>query len=170
MGTLLELASGTLDVLSHLVSRPAGQALTTPASLRPSDRALDVGDAIITTRRNLEAVLFYAVTQLGTWLARPNLLDGAGAAGGLGDAEMDEPGESSSVNPRERRGMRRESVALTERMKRGITGEMGSELKAVIEKAREPLEKSRQVVGAQSSVDVTKVLVDFLTDRVIRNT
>ncbi|KAI0048058.1 hypothetical protein FA95DRAFT_1133922 [Auriscalpium vulgare] len=161
MGTLLELASSTLDVLNHLVTRPGGQALT-PASERP----LDVREAVITLRRNLEAVLFYGVTQLGIWVAKPELLDGTGP-GTSGDAEMDEAPEVS-VPPRDRRGMRRESVALTERMRRGMTGEMGGELKSMIERARGTLEKSGKVAGGkQGNVDVTKVLLNFLTETVI---
>ncbi|KAI0068511.1 hypothetical protein BV25DRAFT_1817355 [Artomyces pyxidatus] len=153
MGTLLELASGALDVLGHLASRPAGQAITTPS---PSDRALDVRAAVITARRTLETVLFYAATQLGTWLARPALLDSGTAAG---DAEMD--AEES------RGALRRDSAALTERMRRGLTGEMASELKATLEKARGVLERCREVEGPGAGVDVTKVLIGFLNERVI---
>ena len=67
-----------------------------------------------------------------------------------------------------RSSSRRESTVLTERMRRGLTGEISSELKAVLEKARNLLAKSQPTVGEnQSTVDITKVLLGFLNQRVI---
>ncbi|KAI0265861.1 hypothetical protein BC834DRAFT_955087 [Gloeopeniophorella convolvens] len=80
MGTLLELASGTLDTLGHLVARPAGQALTLTTPGRASERALDVRAAARAARRALEAVLFYATTQLGAWVAAPDAPEAGGLA------------------------------------------------------------------------------------------
>lgn len=171
MGTLIELASGTLDTLGHLISRPAGQALTMTAPNRPSERPLDVRAAIHATRRTTEAVLFYATTQLGAWVTNPDLLDaGAGA-----DAESTDElvGDTASMNQSERRGPRREPTVMTERMRRGLTGEISSELKAVLEKARSLLAKSQQTAAdkdKQSTVDITNVLLSFLNHRVIGNT
>jgi nuclear pore complex protein Nup188 len=55
-----------------------------------------------------------------------------------------------------------------ERMRRGLTGEISSELKAVLEKARNLFAKSRQTVGEnQSTGDITNVLLGFLNQRVI---
>ncbi|KAH8982803.1 hypothetical protein EDB92DRAFT_1622182 [Lactarius akahatsu] len=97
MGTLIELASGTLDTLGHLISRPAGQALTMTAPTRPSERPLDVRAAILATRRTTEAVLFYATTQLGAWVTNPDLMLDAGAGA---DAESaDEVGDSVKLEP-----------------------------------------------------------------------
>jgi nuclear pore complex protein Nup188 len=167
MGTLIELASGTLDTLGHLISRPAGQALTMTTPTRPSERPLDVRAAILATRRTTEAVLFYATTQLGAWVTNPDLLDaGAGA-----DAEStDEPvGDTASMNQSERRGPR--PTVMTERMRRGLTGEISGELKAVLEKAQSLLAKIQQTAGdKQKPVDITNVLLNFLNHRVIGST
>ena len=169
MGTLIELASGTLDTLGHLISRPAGQALTLSELTRPSERPLDVRAAILATRRTTEAVLFYATTQLGAWVTNPDLLDaGAGA-----DAESTDElgGENVNMNQTERRGTRREPTVMTERMRRGLTGEISGELKVVLEKARGLLAKSQQTAAdKQDPVDITNVLLNFLNHRVIGST
>jgi nuclear pore complex protein Nup188 len=66
---------------------------------------------------------------------------------------------------------RRESTVLTERMRRGLTGEISSELKAVLEKARTLLAKSHQTTGEkQGTVDMTGVLLSFLNQRIIGST
>ncbi|KAI0306857.1 hypothetical protein B0F90DRAFT_1807609 [Multifurca ochricompacta] len=157
MGTLIELASGTLDTLGHLISRPAGQALTITAPTRPSERPLDVRAAILATRGTIEAVLFYATTQLGAWVTTPELLDaGAGTADLLEAAD-----ERPSCFPER-------VTAITERMRRGLTGEISSELKVVLERARNLLAKCQQTTGdKQSAVDITNVLLGFLNQRVI---
>jgi nuclear pore complex protein Nup188 len=169
MGTLIELASGTLDTLAHLVSRPAGQVLTVTAPTRPSEQPLDVRAAILATRRTIEAVIFYATTQLGVWVMTPELLDtGAGNPDSEGTEEI---GDSASIHPSERRASRRESTVMTERMRRGLTGEISSELKVVVEKARSLLAKSQQTAGERlNDVDITSVLLGFLNQRVIGNT
>jgi len=170
MGTLIELASSTLDTLGHLISRPAGQALTMTSPTRPSETPLDVKTAIQATRRTVESVLFYATTQLAAWVTTPGLLDvGAGGA----DPEASEEttmGDSASVNHGERRTARRESTMMTERMRRGLTGEISSELKAVLEKARTVLAKSQPTSEKQSAVDIAGVLLAFLNQRVICST
>ena len=172
MGTLIELASGTLDTLGHLISRPAGQALTLSAPTRLSERPLDVRAAILATRRTTEAVLFYATTQLGAWVTNPDLLDAG--AGGAEAESMDEMGvDSVSLNQSERRGgqRREQTVVMTERMRRGLTGEISGELKAVLEKARGLLAKSQQTsADKQTPVDITNVLLSFLNHRVIGST
>ncbi|KAH9998258.1 hypothetical protein BJV77DRAFT_1058719 [Russula vinacea] len=162
MGTLIELASGTLDTLGHLIARPAGQALTMTSPTRPSERPLDVGAAILATRRTVEAVLFYATTQLGAWdsaagaLAEPDTMEDA-AAGDLALITHSDQRRSSS-----------RPTVMTERMRRGLTGEISSELKAVLEKARTLLAKSQQTAGEnQSPTDITNVLLGFLNQRVI---
>ena len=172
MGTLIELASGTLDTLGHLISRPAGQALTLSAPTRLSERPLDVRAAILATRRTTEAVLFYATTQLGAWVTNPDLLDAG--VGGAEAESMDEIGvDSVSLNQSERRGgqRREQTVVMTERMRRGLTGEISGELKAVLEKARGLLAKSQQTsADKQTPVDITNVLLSFLNHRVIGST
>lgn len=191
MGTFLELANCSLDILSHLVARPGAQAIIpSNASTRPSERPLDVNQAIRVIMRNLEVVMFYGSTQLGAWLAQGDLADGGGGGGGEGDRgemEMDieggEGGGVGSVNGGSilggkdgKRSRRRESMGAVGRLRRGMTGEMGVELRTMIEKARPVLEKGRSVVdgkgnagGGPSSktVDVTKVLIGILNERVV---
>jgi nuclear pore complex protein Nup188 len=177
MGTLIELASGTLDTLGHLISRPAGQALTLSVPTRLSERPLDVRAAILATRRTTEAVLFYATTQLGAWVTNPDLLD-AGVGGGADAAESTDEimgVDGVGLNQSERRvGPRREqAVVMTERMRRGLTGEISGELKAVLEKARGLLAKSQLTPAdkqSASTVDITNVLLSFLNHRVIGST
>jgi len=171
MGTLIELASSTLDTLGHLISRPAGQALTMTSPARPSEAPLDVKTAIQATRRTVESVLFYATTQLAAWVTTPELLD-VGAGGADPEAPEDTTmGDSASVNHGERRTVRRESTVMTERMRRGLTGEISSELKVVLEKARTVLAKSQPTTSEkQSTVDIASVLLAFLNQRVICST
>jgi len=84
-------------------------------------------------------------------------------------------GDSASLNHQsERRGApRREPTVMTERMRRGLTGEISGELKAVLEKARGLLAKSQQTAADKQSaagVDITNVLLNFLNHRVIGST
>jgi nuclear pore complex protein Nup188 len=169
MGTLIELASSTLDTLGHLISRPAGQALTMTSLTRPSETPLDVKTAIQATRRTVESVLFYATTQLAAWVTTPELLD-VGAGADLEASEETTMGDSASVHHGERRSARRESTVMTERMRRGLTGEISSELKVVLEKARTVLAKSQPSSEKQSTVDIAGVLLAFLNQRVICST
>lgn len=98
----------------------------------------------------LESVLFYGATQLGLWLVRPEAAENV-------DAEMDD-NEGGSAGPGRGR--------LNDRVRRGMVGEMASELRGAIEKARGVLMKSRE--GDKAEVDVAEVLLRFLTERVIR--
>jgi nuclear pore complex protein Nup188 len=145
VGTLLELAGSAIDILSLLVSRPAGQALAPRSAItaRALDRPLDVSEAARTLRRTLEAILFYGATQLGLWLVRPDGLEGV-------DAEMDE-GEGA-------RGR------LDERRRRGMVDEMAAELRGAIEKARGVMAKG--VAERDKGPDVLEVVVRFLNERV----
>src|SRR6266478_271394 len=169
MGTLIELASGTLDTLSHLISRPAGQALTMASPTRPSERPLDVSAALLATRRTIEAVLFYATTQLGAWVMTPELLDSG--AGTEPDTADDAAADLALITHGEQRrsSSRRESTVMTERMRRGLTGEISSELKAVLEKARNLFARRQPTTAGenQSTADITNVLLGFLNQRVI---
>lgn len=170
MGTLIELASSTLDTLGHLISRPAGQALTMTSPTRPSETPLDVKTAIQATRRTVESVLFYATTQLAAWVTTPELLD-VGVGADPEGSEETTMGDSVSVNHHgERRSARRESTVMTERMRRGLTGEISSELKVVLEKARTVLAKSQPTSEKQSTVDIAGVLLTFLNQRIICST
>jgi nuclear pore complex protein Nup188 len=91
---------------------------------------------------------------------------------------MDEMGvDGVSLNQSEWRGgpRREQAVVMTERMRRGLTGEISGELKVVLEKARGLLAKSQQTTAADkqqnaSAVDITNVLLSFLNHRVIGST
>lgn len=147
--------------------------------------------------------MFYATTQLGAWLAKPDLFEdkdrkhsmmgtvgpsGEGAAGEMDmDADVPEsgPGVGAGAGGETKKGgRRRESMSLAERLRRGMTGEMANELKSLMEKARPVLQKSRDVVGSgekervplgkgkekEVDVDVVKVLIGFLSDRIMGRT
>ncbi|KAJ3505818.1 hypothetical protein NMY22_g17444 [Coprinellus aureogranulatus] len=92
LGTLLELANRTLDVMKELVTRPATQALTHVGATAPQPPSalsspLDVRQGLITARRNLESIQVYAVTQLAMWLCKPEFAPGQDEGGG--DDAMD---------------------------------------------------------------------------------
>ena len=178
LGTLLELGNVSLDILRLLVDRPPTQALT-PATA--ADKALDVRDTVAATRRNLEAALLYAVTQLALWLSKPELdAPPADVADGGDDAMMvvvsaDQHnntnhhlslGESVSVSVsvRERRA-RKASLTMAERLRRGMRGEMAADLQALLGKARPVVARSAGVLGA-GDVDLTPVLAYFVQERI----
>jgi nuclear pore complex protein Nup188 len=60
-------------------------------------------------------------------------------------------------------------MVMTERMRKGLTGEISSELKAVPEKARALLlAKSQQMAGGnKGGTDISNVLLGLLNQRVI---
>ena len=133
-------------------------------------------DTVAATRRNLEAALLYAVTQLALWLSKPEL-DGAPAADAdaddmmvVGGGDHQHLGESmsmsasASVSARERRA-RKASVTMAERLRRGMRGEMAADLQALLGKARPVVAKSAGVLGA-GDVDLTQVLAYFVQERI----
>lgn len=188
MGTLLELGSCSLDVMKELATRPADQALTlvgaAPAQHGPSN-PLDVRQGLITLRRNLESIQLYAVTQLAMWLSKPEFapgqeesedamdvqkpdigstgLGGAGGGGGLNMSTLKVDRRSVMASS----GSRSTSISLADRLRRGMTGDMASELLGLLNKAKPSIEKSAEVVGKRDAVDVTQVLVNFLQERII---
>ncbi|KAL4081354.1 nucleoporin subcomplex protein binding to Pom34-domain-containing protein [Scleroderma yunnanense] len=162
LGTLLELANCSLDVLRNLVNRPAGQAIVPAASLK--DIPLDVRQATFTVRRNLEALLVYAVTQLAMWLSKPDF-DPTGT-----DMEMDEH-NSQAMEARESTNKGRAprpSLTLAERLRRGMTGEMAADLQALLARSKPVLAKSDEVLGKAEAVgDLTLLLSRLLNERII---
>ncbi|KAG6917687.1 hypothetical protein DXG01_001662 [Tephrocybe rancida] len=151
MGTLQGLGTSTLDLLRELVNRPAHQSLTaTPSGQDP----LDVREAVLTARRNLEGVLMYAVTQLVTILSQQQ-------------APPVEEEENMSIDTQrgDERRTPRASMAMGERLRRGMTGEMVTDLQTLLNKAKPIIAKSNDVLGKES-VDLTQVLSRFLNDRV----
>lgn len=158
IGTLLELGNCSLDVLKYLIDRPATQAIT---PMKGSEKALDVRDCVLASRRNLEAVLFYAATQLALWLAKPEF-DVTGH-----EIEMDEKAQMDlHATEKERRSTRRQSMTLAERLRRGMTGEMAADMQALLTKAKPIVAKSQTTLD-NKAVDLTQVLSQFVQERVV---
>jgi len=156
MGTLLELGNGTLDVLRDLVNRPAGQSLADVGSL-PGTYPLDVRQGVLTARRNLEALLIYAVTQLAMWLSKPDFDVNSNT-----DMDMEDQPDAG----REERRAPRASLSLADRLRRGVTGEMAADLQSLLNKSKPVIAKSDAVLGSPG-IDLTQVLSNFLQDRII---
>ncbi|KAJ7146329.1 nucleoporin subcomplex protein binding to Pom34-domain-containing protein [Mycena epipterygia] len=155
MGTLLELGNCTLDVLRDLVNRPAGQSLADVGSL-PGTYALDVRQGVSTARRNLEALLIYAVTQLAMWLSKPDFDV---------NSSNDMDTEDQPDIGREERRAPRASLSLADRLRRGVTGEMAGDLQSLLNKSKPVIAKSDTVLGSPG-IDLTQVLSNFLQDRI----
>lgn len=159
MGTLLELGNCSLDVLRHLVDRPAAQAIT-PAS--GTEKALDVRESVLTVRSNLEVVLLYTVTQLALWLSKPEF-DVTSREMDADDMVTD---NQSPESLKERRSARRQSsLSLAERLRRGMTGEMAADLQSLLTKAKPMVAKSEAILG-NKDVDLTQVLSHFVQERI----
>ncbi|KAF7347344.1 hypothetical protein MVEN_01490100 [Mycena venus] len=156
MGTLLELGNGTLDVLRDLVNRPAGQSLADVGSL-PGTYPLDVRQGVLTARRNLEALLIYAVTQLAMWLSKPDFDVNSNT-----DMDMEDQPDAG----REERRAPRASLSLADRLRRGVTGEVAADLQSLLNKSKPVIAKSDAVLGSPG-IDLTQVLSNFLQDRII---
>lgn len=141
---------------------PAGQAIVPATSLK--DVSLDVRQATFTVRRNLEALLVYAVTQLAMWLSKPDF-DPAGT-----DMETDEhSAQALEVRESTSKGRApRPSLTLAERLRRGMTGEMATDLQALLARSKPVLAKSDEVLGkSETTGDFTLVLSKFLNERVV---
>ena len=160
LGTLVELGSASMDILRLLVDRPPTQALTPAIS---NDKALDVRDTVTVTRRNLEVVLLYAVTQLAMWLSKPEF--DAPANDADGDDIMIEGGQPGDSTSSKERRTRKASMTMAERLRRGMRGEMAADLQALLNKARPVVAKSGTVLGTKE-VDLTQVLLYFVQERI----
>ncbi|KAF5333235.1 hypothetical protein D9611_002829 [Ephemerocybe angulata] len=182
LGTLLELGNCSLDIIKDFVNRPAGQALTpVTANATRSTSSLDVRQGLITARRNLESVCVYAVTQLAMWLSKPEFDVGSGQEDG--DEAMDEGGPGGqgggstvgtvalgSLSKDRRPGAQRSStsISMAERLRRGMTGDMASDLLSLLNKAKPLIAKSDGVIGEKTKpVDVTQALIVFVQERIV---
>lgn len=118
---------------------------------------------VLTARRTLEAVCLYAITQLGMWVSTPEFDAG-------GDFEVDEPmdnqGLKVDVGKDRERERRRASITIGERLRRGMTGEMNTDLQGLLMKAKPVMQKSDGIVSPGSGVDLTQVLLKFLNERI----
>jgi len=160
LGTLIELGNCTLDVLRDLAGRPAGQAIAPMSVSETPEMPLDVKEGIWTARHNLEAVLVYATTQLVMGLSKAEV-DPMG-----GEMETDDQhSESQRVETIKERKSRRPSQTLTERLRRGVTGEMAVDLLSLLNKAKPVIAKTKSSLGP-ADVDLTQVLSNFLHERI----
>lgn len=177
MGTLLELGNCTLDILRLLIDRPAGQAIT-PANVKPTaglyEKPLDVRDAVSVTRQNLEVVCVYAVTQLAMWLSKPEYDANSTSAANEMDTDdqtSDHPKAIENVGgAKDRRGngnRRVSSTSLADRLRRGMTGEMASDLQTLLVKAKPAIAKSEVILGTKDAIDILQILSHFLQDRIL---
>ena len=160
MGTMLELGNCTIDILTDLVGRPANQLVARSLQPESNEQPLEVRQAILVARQNLEAVFVYAVTQLAMWVSKPEPETPAG------DVDVDEQAfepQRSEIS-RERRAPK-PSLSLADRLRRGMTGEIGADLQSLLTKAKPIIAKSGSVVGTRV-VDITQVLSNFLRERV----
>ncbi|KAJ3854709.1 hypothetical protein EV368DRAFT_72728 [Lentinula lateritia] len=71
IGTLLELANGTLDMLRNLTNMPSGQSLVQADVALEKLKELNVQRGVNIARRNLGEILLYMITQLAMWLSKP---------------------------------------------------------------------------------------------------
>lgn len=169
MGTLFELGNCTLDILRLLIDRPPGQTITPAAKATTGyERPLDVREAVSSTKQTLETVLVYAVTQMAMWLSKPEF---DAKSGGVGSAEMDtdEPSPEQkgldSLSGKERRGQRRATVSMADRLRRGMTGEMATDLQTLLEKTKPVMEKAQKFAGEDT--DIIAILSHFLKEHIL---
>lgn len=88
----------------------------------------------------------------------------ASSSGGLKDRSSGTSGGSSSGGGT---GRSATTSSMAERLRRGMTGDMASDLQALLNKAKPLIAKCDQVVGGKGGVDVMGVLSVFLQERVV---
>lgn len=170
LGTLFELGNCTLDILRLLTDRHPGQTIT-PAAAKITtgyEKPLDVREAVSATKQTLETALMYAVTQMVMWLSKPEFDI---KSGGVGSADMDtdepvpEQKGLESMSGKERRGQRRATVSMADRLRRGMTGEMATDLQTLLEKTKPVMEKAQRLV--EDDADIIDVLLHFLKEHIL---
>ena len=149
-----------MDILRVLVDRPAMQALTPASSV--NTKALDVRDSVTAARRTLESALFYVVTQLALWLARPDTDPTPNELEGDENIGMSVYGRDQDMDRRPKR----QPLTLAERLRRGMSGEMASDVQALLVKARPVMSKSEGILE-KKSIDLTSVLARFVQERIL---
>ena len=111
----------------------------------------------------------YTITQLVIWLSKHEDEQQVTA-----EMEQDENVEPVSVIPtgtkdRDRRH-RRKSMSLADRLRRGMTGEMTSDLQGLVTKSKtliaQQSTKSQPKEASEKMIDITVVLESFLEDRI----
>ncbi|KAJ4485619.1 nucleoporin subcomplex protein binding to Pom34-domain-containing protein [Lentinula aciculospora] len=163
IGTLLELANGTLDMLKNLTSMPPGQSLVRgDVAMSEKFSELSVQRGVQTVRRNLEETLVYMITQLAMWLSKSEFEAPAGET----DGEDQTMADSQKPEPKERRGPR---VSLGAQLRRGMTGEMAIDVQTLLNKARPIIAKADAILG-KGQVDICGVLLNFLQNHIVSTT
>lgn len=150
----MELGNRTLDILRHLVQKPAGQTLVDTTEV-------DVKQGVKIARRNLEEILLYSVTQLAMWFSKPDFENVAPDP----DADDSQAMDISRADTTKERRAPRSSMTMAERLRRGMTGEMSGDLQSLLTKSKPVLASSNAVIGKES-VDLTQILLNFLHERV----
>jgi nuclear pore complex protein Nup188 len=112
----------------------------------------------------------YAVTQLVMWLSKPEfepsaLPDMEVEADSSNAMVMDSNSRTDASSLKDRSRGQRASVSMAERLRRGMTSEMASDLKSLLNKAKPVIAKSTTTVG-KDSVDIMQVLINFLQDHI----
>ncbi|KAJ3869214.1 nucleoporin subcomplex protein binding to Pom34-domain-containing protein [Lentinula novae-zelandiae] len=159
IGTLLELANGTLDMLRNLTNMPSGQSLVRADVASEKFKELNVQRGVNISRRNLEEILLYMITQLAMWLSKPESeappadLDGE-------DQTMADPQKPET---KERRGPR---MSLGTRFRRGMTGEMAMDVQTLLTKAKPIIAKTDTILG-EGQVDICEILSTFLQNHIV---
>lgn len=163
IGTLLELGNCTLEVLGFWANKKQSPPPPEPVSASMKSQ-------ISACRQLLESLLVYSATQLAMWVAKQ---DGEQP----GEMEIDEAQQQSesgyksdsgvSATTKGERRMRRKSLSLADRLRRGMTGEMTNDLESLVAKAKPVMAKSSEVLGGSEPVDLLPVLAKFLEERVV---
>jgi nuclear pore complex protein Nup188 len=168
MGTLIELLNCSLDVLRRLSQQPAALQAITPPGLR-GEKPLDVKDSIGAARSALETAAFYAATQVALWVARPSANTDE-----VVEVESEEvPLTESALIPQSGGVENRKvslSLGLADRMRRGLAGEIASDLISVFNKSQSILFKTSSMAGSKGDELLMTVLAAFVKEHVVSGT
>ena len=124
-------------------------------SVKAAPEAVEPMRTVAATRATLEAAILYVLTLLAMWLSKPVFDSGSAPAPG-GDAGMDgdrddgmlvEGAHSEAGAHDERRGARRVSHSIAKPLQWGMKGEMGTDLQALLNKARPVVAKGATVLN-----------------------
>lgn len=159
IGTLLELANGTLDMLRNLTNMPSGQSLVRADVASEKFKELNVQRGVNIARRNLEEILLYMITQLAMWLSKPE----SEAPPADLDGEDQTMADSQKPETKERRGPR---MSLGTRFRRGMTGEMAMDVQTLLTKAKPIIAKTDTILG-EGQVDICEILSTFLQNHIV---
>lgn len=172
IGTLLELGNCAYETLRFVVNQA-------PTGAGSGSEHMGISDAR-KSRQVLETALVYTTTQLMMWLCKhdgEHLHTGdmdtdevpqtEGYGQGLGGGNRADTGATAPSQKdldRDRR-LKRRSMTLADRLRRGMTGEMTMDLQALMTRAKPVVLKSQEFLGKEV-VDILPILVNFVEERV----